>query len=38
MTSRQMARRILIRRGSFQVLAIYTFLMLLSALADRITQ
>jgi hypothetical protein len=27
----------LIRRGSFPVLAIYTFLMLLSALADRIT-
>ncbi len=38
MTSLQRARRVLIRRGSFPVLAIYTFLMLLSALADRITQ
>jgi hypothetical protein len=37
MTSRQMARRTLIWRGSFRVLSIYTFLMLLSALADRIT-
>jgi hypothetical protein len=37
MTGWQMARRILIWRGSFPVLAIYTFLMLLSALADRIT-
>ncbi|SDS97689.1 hypothetical protein SAMN05216579_2142 [Pseudomonas granadensis] len=37
MTSLQRARRLLIRRGSFRVLAIYTFLMLLSALADRIT-
>lgn len=38
MTSRQMVRRILIRRGSFRVLSIYTILMLLSAPADRITQ
>ncbi len=38
MTSLQRARRILIRRGSFRVLAIYTFLMLLGALADRVTQ
>jgi hypothetical protein len=37
MTSLQRARRVLIRRGAFRVLAIYTFLMLLSALADRIT-
>ncbi|MDR6162362.1 hypothetical protein QE391_001990 [Pseudomonas fluorescens] len=38
MTSLQRARRTLIRRGSFRVLSIYIFLMLLSALADRITQ
>ena len=38
MTSLQRARRTLIRRGSFRVIALYTFLMLLSALADRITQ
>ncbi len=38
MTGRQWARRLIIWRGSFPVLAIYTFLMLLSALADRITQ
>lgn len=37
MTSLQRARRLLIRRGSFRVLAIYTFLLLLGALADRIT-
>ena len=37
MTSLQRARRILIRRGSFRVIGLYTFLMLLSALADRIT-
>lgn len=37
MTSLQRARRVLIRRGSFRVIALYTFLMLLSALADRIT-
>lgn len=37
MTSHQLARRVLIWRGSFPVLAIYTFLMLLSALADKIT-
>lgn len=30
MTSRQMARRILIRRGSFSAIGIFTFLMLLS--------
>lgn len=38
MTSRQMARRILIRRGSFSAIGMFTLLMLLSALADRITQ
>lgn len=38
MTSRQMARRILIRRGSLSAIGMFTFLMLLSALADRITQ
>ena len=37
MTSRQWARRILIWRGSFTALAFCSFLMLLSALADRIT-
>ena len=38
MTARQRARRMLIWRGAFPVLALLTFLMLLSALADRITQ
>lgn len=38
MTSHQRARRLLLWRGSFPVLAIFTFLMILSALADRITQ
>ena len=38
MTSHQRARRLLLWRGSFPVLAISTFLMVLSALADRITQ
>lgn len=38
MTSRQMARRMLIRRGSFSAIGMFTFLMLLSALADRTTQ
>lgn len=38
MTSHQRARRLLIWRGSFPVLAIFTLLMILSALADRITQ
>jgi hypothetical protein len=38
MTSLQRARRILIRRGSFSAIGVYTLLMLLSALADRITQ
>lgn len=38
MTSHQRARRLLLWRGSFPVLAIFTFLMVLSALADRITQ
>jgi hypothetical protein len=38
MTSRQRARRALIWRGSFPALALFTFLMLLSALADRVTQ
>jgi hypothetical protein len=37
-TGRQWARRVLIRRGSFSALGFFTFLMLLSALADRITQ
>lgn len=38
MTTRQRTRRLLIWRGSFPALALFTFLMLLSALADRITQ
>lgn len=38
MTTRQRTRRLLIWRGSFPVLSLFTFLMLLSALADRITQ
>ncbi len=38
MTSRQRTRRLLISRGSFPVLALFTFLTLISALADRITQ
>ena len=38
MTTRQRNRRLLIWRGSFPVLALFTFLMLLSAIADRITQ
>jgi hypothetical protein len=38
MTGLQMARRILIRRGSFSAIGVFTFLMLLSAIADRITQ
>ena len=38
MTTHQRTRRMLIWRGAFPVLAIFTFLMLLSALADRITQ
>jgi len=37
MTSHQRTRRLLIWRGSFSALALCTFLMLLSALADRIT-
>ncbi len=37
MTSRQWLRRVLIWRGSFSALSVITFLMLLSALADRIT-
>ncbi|CAH0316510.1 hypothetical protein SRABI89_05062 [Pseudomonas koreensis] len=37
MTSRQMARRTLIWRGSFSAIGVFTLLMLLSALADRIT-
>jgi hypothetical protein len=36
-TSIQRARRLLIRRGSFSAIGVYTFLMLLSALADSIT-
>jgi hypothetical protein len=38
MTSRQRTRRLLLWRGAFPVLALLTLLMLLSALADRITQ
>ncbi len=38
MTNHQRARRALIWRGSLPVLALFTFLMLLSALADRISQ
>lgn len=38
MTNRQRTRRMLIWRGAFPVLALFTFLMLLSALADRIIQ
>lgn len=37
MTARQRARRLLIWRGSFAPLALFSFLMLLSALADRVT-
>jgi len=35
-TGRQWARRVLIWRGSFSAISIITFLMLLSALADRV--
>lgn len=38
MTTYQRARRLYILRGSATTLALFTFLMLLSALADRITQ
>lgn len=38
MTAHQRTRRMLIWRGSFSALTVCTFLMLLSALADRITQ
>lgn len=38
MNPHQRARRLLIWRGSFSALSVCTFLMLLSALADRITQ
>jgi len=38
MTTRQRTRRMLIWCGSFYALAVCTFLMLLGALADRITQ
>jgi len=37
MTRHQRARCLLIWRGSFPVLALLSFLMLLSALADRVT-
>lgn len=37
MTTFQRARRLYILRGSVTTIAIFTFLMLLSALADRIT-
>jgi hypothetical protein len=36
-TARQRARRFLIWRGSFSAITFCSFLMLLSALADRIT-
>jgi hypothetical protein len=36
-TGRQWARRLIIWRGAFSSLGIFTFLMPLSALADRIT-
>jgi hypothetical protein len=38
LTSRQWARRALIWRGSFSAISLITFLMLLGALADRVTQ
>jgi hypothetical protein len=38
MTSHQRAKRLLIWRGSFSTIAFCFFLMLLSALADRVTQ
>ena len=38
MKTHQRTRRMLIWRGSFSALAVCTFLMLHSALADRITQ
>jgi hypothetical protein len=38
LTSRQRARRLLIWRGSFPAITVFAFLMLLSALADRVTQ
>lgn len=38
MNTHQRTRRLLNWRGAFPVLALFTFLMLLSALADRITQ
>jgi hypothetical protein len=38
MTTRQRARRVLIWRGSFSALSVFTLLMLLGALADRVTQ
>lgn len=38
MTARQRARRLLIWRGSLPVLLFFAFMMLLGALADRITQ
>jgi hypothetical protein len=37
-TGRQWARRLIIWRGALSSLVVFTFLMLLSALADRITQ
>jgi len=36
-TARQWTRRVLIWRGAFSAIAFFTFLMLLSALADRVT-
>ena len=38
MTARQRARRFLIWRGSFSAITVFTLLMLLGALADRVTQ
>jgi hypothetical protein len=38
MTARQRTRRQLLWRGSFPALTVYAFLILLSAIADRVTQ
>jgi len=38
MISRQWTRRVLIWRGSFSAIGFFTLLMLLGALADRVTQ
>lgn len=38
MTTHQRTRRFLIWRGSFTAISVFTLLMLLGALADRVTQ